>query len=98
MGLVRGWVLGGQLAVLQAPMFDGLLLDGSALGVDMPVAPEVGIGGRHIAQALVIALVVRGERIACNAFAQTCRAELRLRDLGHKEDLAVRSDGQVDVG
>jgi hypothetical protein len=26
-GLVWGWVLGGKLAVLQAPMFDGLSLD-----------------------------------------------------------------------
>ena len=35
--------------MLQAAMFDGLLLDGSALGMDLLIAPEVGIGGRHIA-------------------------------------------------
>jgi hypothetical protein len=37
-GLVWGWVLGGELAVLQAAMLGGLFLDGGALGVDLPVA------------------------------------------------------------
>ena len=44
--------------MLQAAMFDGLFLDGGALGVDLPIAAKVGICGRHIAQAFVIALVV----------------------------------------
>ncbi len=51
-------MLGGELAVLQAPIFDGLLLDPFALS-DYGCCPaEVGIGGRHIVQALVIALVI----------------------------------------
>ncbi|MBB3359548.1 hypothetical protein FHT60_003563 [Novosphingobium sp. BK486] len=39
-------------------MFDGLLLNGGALGMDLLIAGEVGVGGHHIAQTLVIALVV----------------------------------------
>jgi hypothetical protein len=35
-----GWLLGGELAVLQAAMFDGLFLDGGALGVDLPIAAK----------------------------------------------------------
>ena len=34
--------------MLQAPMFDGLLFDGDALAKDMLVAPEVGVGARHL--------------------------------------------------
>lgn len=34
--------------MLQAPMFDGLLLAGGALGVDLPIAAEVDIGGRPL--------------------------------------------------
>jgi len=34
--------------VLQAPMFDGLFLDGGALGKDLLVASEVCIGRRHL--------------------------------------------------
>ncbi len=51
-------MLGGELAVLQAPMFDGLSLDPFAL-FDVGLRPaEVGIGGCHIVQALVVALVI----------------------------------------
>lgn len=39
-------------------MFDGLLLDVGALGEDLPIAAKVGVGGRHIAQALMVALVI----------------------------------------
>ncbi|NKJ00427.1 hypothetical protein FHW92_002486 [Novosphingobium sp. SG707] len=39
-------------------MFDGLLLDGGTLCIDLLIAAEVGVGGRHIAEALVIALVI----------------------------------------
>jgi hypothetical protein len=51
-------VLGGELAVLQAPMFDGLSLDPFALFDDGRCPAEVGVGGRHLAQRFVIALVV----------------------------------------
>ena len=51
-------MLGGELAVLQAAIFDGLSFDPFALFEDGLGSPEVGIGGRHIVQALVIALVV----------------------------------------
>ena len=44
--------------MLQAPMFDGLSLDPFALFDDGAGPAEVGIGRRHIVQALVVALVV----------------------------------------
>ena len=51
-------MLGGELAVLQAPMFDGLSLDPFALFDDGWGPAEVGVGGRHVVQALVVTLVV----------------------------------------
>ena len=48
-------MLGGELAVLQAPMFDGLSLDPFALFDDGWSPAEVGIGGRHVVQASVVA-------------------------------------------
>ena len=51
-------MLGGQLAVLQAPMFDGLSLDPLPLFDDGWCPAEVGVGGRHVVQALVVTLVV----------------------------------------
>jgi len=51
-------MLGGELAVLQAPMFDGLSLDPFALFDDGWAPTEVGVGGRHVAQALVVTLVI----------------------------------------
>ena len=57
-GLVWGLMLCGDLAVLQAPMFDGLSLDPFALFDDGRGPAKVGVGGGHIVQALVVALVV----------------------------------------
>ena len=51
-------MLGGDLAVLQAPMFDGLSFDPFSLFDDGCCAAEVGVGRRHIFQALMITLVV----------------------------------------
>jgi protein involved in temperature-dependent protein secretion len=51
-------MLCGELAVLQAPIFDGLSLDPFALLDDGWCPAEVGVGGGHIVQALVVALVV----------------------------------------
>ena len=51
-------MLCGELAVLQAPEFDCLSLDPFALFDDCLGLAEVGVGGRHIVQALVVALVV----------------------------------------
>ena len=51
-------MLSGELAVLQAPMFDGLSLDPFALFDDGRCPAEVGVGRRHVVQALVIMLVV----------------------------------------
>ena len=48
-------MLGGELAVLQAPMFDGLSLDPFTLLDDRRSPAEVGVGGRHIVQASVVA-------------------------------------------
>jgi len=44
--------------VLQAPMFDGLSLDAGALSVDLFGPAEVGVYGRHVAEALMVAVVV----------------------------------------
>jgi hypothetical protein len=54
------WVLSldGELAVLQAPMLDGLSLDPFALLDDGRRPTEIGACRRHIVQALVVALVV----------------------------------------
>ena len=51
-------MLGSELAVLQAPMFDGLSLGPFALFDDGLGPAEVGIRGRHIIEALVVAPVV----------------------------------------
>ena len=51
-------ILSGELAVLQASVFDGLPFDPFAL-LDDGVSPaEVGVGGRHIAEAFVISAVI----------------------------------------
>ena len=44
--------------MLQAPMFDGLAFDPFSLFEDGLCPAEVGVGGRHIIEALVVALVV----------------------------------------
>ena len=44
--------------MLQAPMFDGLSLDPFALLDDGWGLAEVGVGGRHVVQALMVTLVV----------------------------------------
>jgi hypothetical protein len=44
-------MLSGELAVLQAPKFDGLSLDPFALFDDGFSPSEVSIGGRHVVQA-----------------------------------------------
>ena len=51
-------MLGGELAVLQAPMFDGLPFDPFSLLDDGAGPAEVGVSGRHVFQALVITLVI----------------------------------------
>ena len=44
--------------MLQAPMFDGLSLDPFALFDDGRCPAEIGVGGRHIGQALVVSLMI----------------------------------------
>ncbi len=51
-------MLVGDLAVLQAPIFDGLSFDPFTLFDDGWCPAEVGVGGRHVVQALVVTLVV----------------------------------------
>jgi len=51
-------MLGGELAVKQAPMFDDLPFDPFALFDDGRCPAEVGVGGRHVIQALVVTLVI----------------------------------------
>ena len=54
-----GWlVLCGDLAVMQAPLFDGFAFDPFSLFDDGLCPAEVGISGRDVVQALVIALMV----------------------------------------
>ena len=54
-----GWlILGGDLAVLQAPMFDGFSFDPFSLFDDGFRSAKVGIGGCDVFQALVITLVI----------------------------------------
>jgi gamma-glutamyltranspeptidase len=51
-------MLGGELAVLQPPMFDGLSFDPFTLLDDGAGSAEVGVSGGHVAQRFVVALVV----------------------------------------
>ena len=53
-----GLILSGDLAVLQAPMLDSLAFDPFALFDDGFSPAEVGVGWRHVVEALVIAPVV----------------------------------------
>ena len=46
-------MLGGELAVVQAPMFDGLPFDPFSLFYDGIGPAEIGVGGGHIVQAPV---------------------------------------------
>ncbi|MBB4642790.1 hypothetical protein HNQ99_003126, partial [Rhizorhapis suberifaciens] len=52
-------MLSGELAVLQAAIFDGLSLDPLRLEDDGRCPAEIGVGGRHVVQALVAAPVIR---------------------------------------
>jgi hypothetical protein len=45
--------LGGAVLVEQAALEDGFLLDPPSFLEDGPGAAEVGVGGRHVAEALV---------------------------------------------
>jgi len=51
-------ILGGELAVLQAPIFDRLSFDPFTLLDDGLCSAEVGVGRRDVVQALMIALMV----------------------------------------
>ena len=53
-----GLILSGDLAVLQAPIIDGLSLGPLTLLDDGGRPSKVSIGGCHIAQALMVALMV----------------------------------------
>ena len=53
-----GLILGGELAVLQAPVFDGLPFDPFALFDDGFGPTEVGVGGRHVAEAFMVSSVI----------------------------------------
>ena len=51
-------MLGSGVAMLQAPVFDGLSFGPFPFQQDGLAAPEVDIGGREVIQALVVAPVV----------------------------------------
>ena len=44
--------------MLQAPMFEGLALDAGSAAQDVGGPAEVGVGGGHVIEALVVAGVV----------------------------------------
>ena len=51
-GLIWGLMLGGELAVLQAPMFDGLSFDPGALVEDGEAAAEVDVGRGQVVRGI----------------------------------------------
>ena len=51
-------MLSGVPLMIQAAVLDGHLLDLFSHSDNGGVAPEVGIGGRDVAEALVVAMVV----------------------------------------
>jgi hypothetical protein len=51
-------MLGGDLAMLQAPMFDGLSFDPGALGEEGGAAADVDIGRGQVVEALVVPVVI----------------------------------------
>lgn len=53
-----GFILGGQSAVLQAPLFDSFVFDPFALFNDGLCFAELGLGRRDIVQAFMMALLV----------------------------------------
>ena len=54
-----GWlILCGDLAVMQAPLFDRFAFDPFSLFDDGLCPAEVGVGGRDVVQALMVALVI----------------------------------------
>ncbi len=57
-GLVIGLILCGELAVLQASLLDGLLLNPFALFDDGLGPAEVGSGGCNVTQALMVSSVI----------------------------------------
>ena len=61
--LVLWLMLCGDLAVLQAPMLDGLAFDPFALFDDGCGPAEVGVGGCHVVEALVVAPVVARDEL-----------------------------------
>ena len=75
-------MLGGELAVLQAPMFDGLSLDPFPSFDDGAGPAEVGVGRRHLAQALVVTLMVVALHEALAGCCQKSAARLKVIDLG----------------
>ena len=54
-----GWlILGGDFAVLQAPVFEGLSFDAPTFLKDLPAPAEVDIRRGQVLQTLVISMVI----------------------------------------
>ena len=51
-------ILGGLLAVLQAPQVDGVLFDPFSLLQDLFAAPKVDVGGCQVLQAFMVSPVI----------------------------------------
>ena len=57
-GLIWGCYLGGDFAALQSPMLDSLAVDALSFGKDVCGPAEVGMRRGHVAQALVVAVMI----------------------------------------
>ena len=54
-----GWlILGGDFAVLQAPVFEGLSFDAPTFFEDLPASSKVDIRRGQVLQTLVISMVI----------------------------------------
>lgn len=80
-----------ELAVLQAPMFEGSSLDAFVLFDDGWCPAELGVDGRYAVQALVVALVVAVLEESRKVFGQLTRDVARA--VGAGEPGLVRHSG-----
>ena len=71
-------MLGGEFAMMQAPLVDGVSFDPFPLEQNGLAAPEVNVGRCEIAQAFVVALmIVVGEGIGAKAVKQPRQSRAR---------------------
>src|SRR5690554_6364667 len=91
-------MLSGELAVLQAAMLDGLPFDPFALFDDGTGPAEVGVGWRHVAQALVIAPMVVVLDEGCDLGFEVAGQEVVLQENSVFEGLVPALDLALSLG